>query len=815
MRHATRRSGLVSTNWTTAALAPLIVIALAGGAAAEVVNDVTQQNPKTVARVVEPKSVDEVRRLVGEQKGPISVGGGRYSMGGQIATDGVLFLDMRSMDRVLALDVEKRTVTVEAGITWRKLQEAIDPKGLSVAIMQSYSNFTVGGSLSVNVHGRYVNQGPLVHAVRSISVVLADGRLVEASREQNAEVFFGAIGGYGGLGVIVQATLTLAPNEALERHVEPMAIADYPAYFAREVRGSKTAVLHNADIYPPKYERVETITYSRTDRTPTMPDRLQASGPGPLASRLVVDWATDFAVGKWLREHVFDPWRFREPAVVWRNYEASYDVAGLGPFAGPDFTYELQEYFVPVARFAEFVPRMASVLRRHEVNVVNVSIRHAVADPGTFLAWAPEDVFAFVLFYRQGVHDAQQDEVGRWTRELVDAVLAVGGRYYLPYQIYPTAAQFHAAYPRANDLFALKQRVDPTYKFRNALWDRYFPPTPTKRRAAAVAEVRASLDAREDWRRPEDQTFLTLPEWDIVYSADDYAAFSRHHLPSEFPYLTSAAQFWTMYGDVRRATGERYATNWGYHAMIATIGVSFTAEYVVKALWESTIGRMTELLSLHDRVDRRPRDERFMADVAVEYAAFIHATPWYEFPFGAKLRELWSGPRDDGPWTARAVERRVAATLELAGKTAWAWVIKQATGAAYAPEEASIGAWVKASPRTIGTLPPSVRPVGRLDGRSYLVRVPRFEAFRLLLPTLRADRVRLVEVAGNRTILVTVKAPVDWKPPANRGEVIGEWPLPTDHGRKRVGLAVPVARLQRVAKRLNAGGVTLEHVYDY
>src|SRR5260221_14045154 len=102
MRHATRRSGLVSTDWTTVALAPLIVIALAGGAAAEVVNDVTQQNPKTVARVVEPKSVDEVRRLGREQKDPISVGGGRYSMGGPVATDGVLFLDLRSRDRVLA-----------------------------------------------------------------------------------------------------------------------------------------------------------------------------------------------------------------------------------------------------------------------------------------------------------------------------------------------------------------------------------------------------------------------------------------------------------------------------------------------------------------------------------------------------------------------------------------------------------------------------------------------------------------------------------------------------------------------------------------
>jgi hypothetical protein len=119
MPDVTRRSGLVSTDWTTVALVCLVTLVARGGAA-EVVNDVTQQNPKTVARVVEPKSVDEVRRLVREQKGPISVGGGRYSMGGQIATDGVLFLDMRSMDRVLALDVEKRTVTVEAGITWRE-----------------------------------------------------------------------------------------------------------------------------------------------------------------------------------------------------------------------------------------------------------------------------------------------------------------------------------------------------------------------------------------------------------------------------------------------------------------------------------------------------------------------------------------------------------------------------------------------------------------------------------------------------------------------------------------------------------------------
>ena len=48
-----------------------------------------------------------------------------------------------------------------------------------------------------------------------------------------------------------------------------------------------------------------------------------------------------------------------------------------------------------------------------------------------------------------------------WTRELIDAVLAVGGTYYLPYQPHATAEQFHRAYPRAKELFALKRKLDP------------------------------------------------------------------------------------------------------------------------------------------------------------------------------------------------------------------------------------------------------------------------------------------------------------------------------------------------------------------
>ncbi len=92
------------------------------------------------------------------------------------------------------------------------------------------------------------------------------------------------------------------------------------------------------------------------------------------------------------------------------------------------------------------------------------------------LAWARQESFAFVIYYKQGVSAAAQKEVGVWTRELIDAALAQGGSYYLPYQIHATPEQFHRAYPRAREFFALKRRVDPENRFRNKLWDRYFEP---------------------------------------------------------------------------------------------------------------------------------------------------------------------------------------------------------------------------------------------------------------------------------------------------------------------------------------------------
>ena len=110
------------------------------------------------------------------------------------------------------------------------------------------------------------------------------------------------------------------------------------------------------------------------------------------------------------------------------------------------------------------------------MNAINVSIRHANADPGSLLAWAKTDVFGFVIYYKQGTSPEAQRAVETWTRELIEAALALGGSYYLPYQLHATGEQFFRAYPRAREFLALKRRVDPANKFRNALWNKDHTP---------------------------------------------------------------------------------------------------------------------------------------------------------------------------------------------------------------------------------------------------------------------------------------------------------------------------------------------------
>ena len=462
-----------------------------------IIDDVTQLNPVRVMAIVAPTSIEDVQEALRRTTGPVSIGGGRFSMGGQTASPGSLHFDMRSMNRIVSFAPEEKSIVVQAGVRWCDIQKFVDPHGLAVKIMQTYANFTVGGALGVNCHGRYVGLGPLVSSVRRIRIALHDGQVVTASREENVELFRGAIGGYGALGVVVEIELSLAENRRVKRSHRVMPLADYWEHFKDEVRNNPRQVFHNADLYAPHFNTVRSVTWSETDEPVTTPDRLQ-----PLRKKYPLHqyflWAiSETPFGKERRERLIDPLLYLTKKVHWRNYEAGYDVAELEPPSRADRTYVLQEYFVPVQRLQEFVPKMGDILRRHRVNALNVSIRHAMPDTETVMNWAPTETFAFVLYHKQRTRENAKSRVAVWTRELVDAVLSIGGTYYLPYQPHATTEQFQRAYPRADEFFELKSRRDPSFRFTNSLWDKYYRHWLDARPSAAQA-VPASASGAAD-----------------------------------------------------------------------------------------------------------------------------------------------------------------------------------------------------------------------------------------------------------------------------------------------------------------------------
>jgi FAD/FMN-containing dehydrogenase len=789
------------------------------------IDEVTRLHPVTMARVVTPRTIQDIVNAVKATPGPISIGGGRYSMGGQTATPDGVQLDMRQYRGVVSLDTAARTITVRSGTRWREVQEALDRVGLAVKIMQTYNTFTVGGALSVNAHGRYIGQGPLVRSVRDVTLVLADGSVVTASPSVRPDLFYGAVGGYGALGVIAHVTLDVARNTRVRRDDEKLPVSSYLEYFRKNVRDDSTVVFHNADIYPPAYENVHSVSYRETTLPVTISDRMLPADQHAWSHRTAYEMITDWPKGKWMREHLIDPVIFRGNPVEWRNFEASYDVSELEPSSRAWDTYVLQEYFVPVDSTTPFMARMRRVLQEHEVNAVNVSIRHALPDPGTYLAWAPNEVFAFVLYYKQRTDPESRREVARWTRKLIDAAVASGGRYYLPYQPVATRAQFAAAYPRAAELFAVKQRVDSSGKFTNALWDLYRPapdgtmPAMTAQRLAAnlPAEVRLALDSVKRYSRKEASEYLTHPEWDLVYGSEAYARWlEQAKRPSGFPYIGSVGTFWRSYAGTYDAAKDRYGVDLGNHVMLNVIGVSTAIEYGLKGLYENTLGRLTEW----NMPAGGTAEDKYAAKVARDYARLIATRGWYEFGFMRAFNGLWSEVPLTGPGFLRKWERRVALSGEYLVKAAYASLIGMGTAAGYAPDElarhvVAVG-WSEPLDAALGGNA-HFKKMRDLDRGYALLTVGRYDPYRdaLLALSDHADCVRIAEINGSEVVTIAGTAPAAWRTPARTSTVIA-YRQPDDPARTRMLLRVQARDLLDVLRSLRArDAFRVEHIYDY
>lgn len=311
-------------------------------------------------------------------------------------------------------------------------------------------------------------------------------------------------------------------------------------------------------------------------------------------------------------------------------------------------------------------------------------------------------------------------------------------------------------------------------------------------------------------RRGVEQTYLTYPEWFLVHSPAEYAAYIATSPPSDFPYFGHIAQFWESYRAVSRQA-ERYPPNVGYHVMIVVIGASTTLEYGVKSAYETLIGRLTELTASGPTAE-----DRFAAATARDYVDFIRVRPWYEFDFLGRLRELWSQTSMGGQNMLRKWERKFALTSEYGAKAIYGWIIGKLTKIGYEDPLPVTAAWVSPLPPDGDAQLPELRRLRQLPDGSGLVTVPRYAAFTNYARELARRGVRFREIAGNRTeILVSVLAPEAWRWDAPAGSVLFTQPILTVPSLRRTVAVVPVTSLDGVLRALDRPGFEIEHIYDY
>lgn len=149
--------------------------------------DVFYGAPHQPAAVVRPAGEDDVQKLVAVARelgiGLYSRGGGlSYSAGYLPARPGCVLVDLSGMDRILEINARDRYVTVEAGVTWAALREAIRPLGLTTPFSGTFSGLhaTVGASVSqgAKFFGS-ASRGSSAESVLGLRVVTGTGDLVQ------------------------------------------------------------------------------------------------------------------------------------------------------------------------------------------------------------------------------------------------------------------------------------------------------------------------------------------------------------------------------------------------------------------------------------------------------------------------------------------------------------------------------------------------------------------------------------------------------------------------------------------------------------
>ena len=380
-------------------------------------------------------------------------------------------------DRILGFDPGTGLLRAEAGFTLRALNAIFWPRGFCAPVAPGTQFITLGGMVAADVHGKnHHRDGSFGSHVSRLRMRVADGRILECSRDVEPDLFRATLGGMGLTGHILEVECRLVRIPSPWIQVESERIQDVDRFIE--------ALKESGPRWPYTMGWIDCLSRGRALGRGILargrwaePSQAPARPPGPKRRPAVPFVLPGFVVNRWsvrtmnalvyaahvprLRRGLAHPESFFYPLDFIRDWNRLY-----GPRGFTQYQCVLPDSAGPGAarRFLDLLTRRGGA-----------SMLCVIKDCG------PEGE-GLLSFPRPGISIALDIPVRDGTQALVDAlnelVIAEGGRIYLAKDAFTRPEHFRAMEPRLHEWERVRRRWDPEGRLRSAQSVRVFGDRP-------------------------------------------------------------------------------------------------------------------------------------------------------------------------------------------------------------------------------------------------------------------------------------------------------------------------------------------------
>ncbi|MBC8141219.1 MAG: FAD-binding oxidoreductase [Armatimonadetes bacterium] len=424
---------------------------------------------------------------------PVALRGAGKSYGDAAYLREAVTLDLTRLNRVLDWNPDTGVLTVEPGVTIRQAWQTTVGDGWLPPVVSGTMYSTIGGALAMNIHGKnHYKHGTLGENTLSFDLLLPGGdHLTCTPSNENRDLFYAAIGGFGVLGVFTTIRLQMMSVQSGLMRVRQFAARNLTELFAvtdREIAGGSDYTVGWLDPFASGTNvgrgLVQTASFLPEGHDPAPAQTLRADRqdlgdtalgvPKSVLWQLLKPWVNDAGM------RVLSALRYRLGA-------ATSGKAGTDTWAGANFLLDyvphwqnaygsggLMQYQtqIPATAAPEAVAEQLRLCHAHRLfPYLSVFKRHR-ADP--FLMSYSVDGYSLALDFK--VTSANRDRLWNLAGELDAVTIAAGGRFYFAKDatLHPSRIQAFLGEARVQTFREIKRRVDPQNLLQTDLYRRIF-----------------------------------------------------------------------------------------------------------------------------------------------------------------------------------------------------------------------------------------------------------------------------------------------------------------------------------------------------